>query len=154
MIILDLSLWTLHFSLTSATKVEWQCSPCLNLYLTGPSQVFYIDLAANWKRFDSMISFTEVDPCLSEPCVNGGYCSRRGDMTGYVCTCYDGYTGNTCETAPPPTTMQPPTTPSQPTTPPPATTPPPPITPSQPTTPPVVTPTLGEKKTHRPLSLF
>lgn len=39
---------------------------------------------------------TEVDLCYSDPCKNGGTCTRREG--GYRCLCTDDYTGDACET--------------------------------------------------------
>jgi hypothetical protein len=38
-----------------------------------------------------------VDPCLSQPCLNGGSC--RTQSSGYTCVCPSGYKGTTCSTS-------------------------------------------------------
>jgi hypothetical protein len=35
------------------------------------------------------------NPCLANPCKNGGSCKRVG--SGFICRCVGGYTGATCE---------------------------------------------------------
>ena len=38
-----------------------------------------------------------IDPCLTDPCDNGGVCNDNGDKT-YVCTCDGtGYSGDNCK---------------------------------------------------------
>ncbi|XP_071489357.1 adhesion G-protein coupled receptor G7-like [Diadema antillarum] len=39
-----------------------------------------------------------VNPCLSEPCQNGGTCNPSADDTSYSCTCPASYTGINCNT--------------------------------------------------------
>jgi protein crumbs len=39
------------------------------------------------------------NPCLSQPCLNNGICSRVSDFV-YSCTCINGYSGTRCEQAP------------------------------------------------------
>ena len=36
-----------------------------------------------------------VDPCLSQPCINGGYCSSSN--SSFYCQCPYGYSGYYCE---------------------------------------------------------
>ena len=38
-----------------------------------------------------------VDPCSTQPCVNGGSCHSQS--SGYTCLCPSGYTGPTCSTS-------------------------------------------------------
>jgi len=35
------------------------------------------------------------NPCLPNPCRNGGKCNRKG--SSYSCSCAKGYTGKRCE---------------------------------------------------------
>ena len=42
-----------------------------------------------------MISLSDINECLSDPCLNGGSCSAIGNE--YTCECVDGYTGIHCE---------------------------------------------------------
>ncbi|XP_078660839.1 uncharacterized protein LOC144905190 isoform X3 [Branchiostoma floridae x Branchiostoma belcheri] len=37
------------------------------------------------------------DPCLTDPCYNGGTCVRTGLTTDFTCTCPSDYTGSTCQ---------------------------------------------------------
>ena len=37
----------------------------------------------------------QLDPCATNPCLNGGRCQRSGSTT-YTCICSVGYTGNNC----------------------------------------------------------
>ena len=39
-----------------------------------------------------------LDPCLSNPCVNG-VCLRSSSSNSYACQCNTGYTGLTCDTS-------------------------------------------------------
>ncbi|KAJ8033257.1 Neurogenic locus notch-like protein 2 [Holothuria leucospilota] len=45
----------------------------------------------------SQICLEEADPCLSNPCENGGSCQRN--ISSFTCQCLEGYTGGRCETA-------------------------------------------------------
>lgn len=38
---------------------------------------------------------TEIDECLSQPCLNGGRCKDR--VAEFLCLCEPGYTGHHCE---------------------------------------------------------
>ncbi|KAL4217446.1 hypothetical protein ACF0H5_023896 [Mactra antiquata] len=37
-------------------------------------------------------------PCDSSPCLNGGICSNINSNTEYFCSCYSGFSGESCET--------------------------------------------------------
>ncbi len=38
------------------------------------------------------------DPCINNPCVNGGMCSRvQGTCYAYQCACQPGFEGVNCE---------------------------------------------------------
>ena len=39
---------------------------------------------------------SDVDDCLSGPCMNGGTC--KDELNGYNCSCVVGYSGDNCET--------------------------------------------------------
>ena len=39
---------------------------------------------------------SDVDECLSDPCMNNGSCSD--ELNGYRCSCVVGYSGHHCET--------------------------------------------------------
>ncbi|KAM5180639.1 coagulation factor X-like [Mantella aurantiaca] len=41
-------------------------------------------------------TYSDVNDCLSNPCLNGGLCSD--EIQSYVCTCPEGYEGRNCET--------------------------------------------------------
>ena len=41
--------------------------------------------------------YTDIDECVTFPCLNLGTCVDRID--GYTCYCMDGYTGDSCETS-------------------------------------------------------
>ena len=43
----------------------------------------------------SLFIFTEIDECLSSPCVNDATCTDS--INTYTCICADGYTGTHCE---------------------------------------------------------
>jgi len=45
----------------------------------------------------AVLTHTEIDECLSQPCLNGATCTD-GD-NAYTCTCQPGYGGNNCETS-------------------------------------------------------
>ena len=40
-------------------------------------------------------TFSEIDPCYSDPCKNGGKCLSKGQ--DYKCQCKDGFEGKFCE---------------------------------------------------------
>ena len=42
------------------------------------------------------ISISDIDECASSPCQNGSTCNDM--LSGYNCTCAEGYTGTHCET--------------------------------------------------------
>ena len=42
-----------------------------------------------------LILFTDIDECLSVPCMNGGTCADLID--GYDCSCGNGYFGSNCQ---------------------------------------------------------
>ena len=39
---------------------------------------------------------SDVDECLSDPCMNDATC--KDELNGYACNCAVGYSGNHCET--------------------------------------------------------
>ena len=39
---------------------------------------------------------SDIDECISAPCMNGATCSD--DVNGYSCNCTSGYIGDNCET--------------------------------------------------------
>ena len=45
----------------------------------------------------SFSRYTDIDECVTFPCLNLGTCVDRID--GYTCYCMDGYTGHSCETS-------------------------------------------------------
>ena len=42
-----------------------------------------------------MFSLTEINVCLSNPCMNGGTCKDL--VNGFECTCVPGYDGEFCK---------------------------------------------------------
>lgn len=44
----------------------------------------------------SILYYTDINECLSQPCANGGTCRELIDE--YNCMCSTGYTGINCET--------------------------------------------------------
>ena len=44
---------------------------------------------------ECQLSFTEVDTCVSSPCMNGGACFNTKES--YRCECASGYNGQNCE---------------------------------------------------------
>ena len=40
---------------------------------------------------------TEIDECLSDPCLNDGTC--LDEINGYTCQCIDGFTDAQCQTS-------------------------------------------------------
>ena len=42
-----------------------------------------------------MISHTDINECLPNPCGNGGTCKDL--INGYKCTCVSGYDGTNCD---------------------------------------------------------
>ena len=42
-------------------------------------------------------SFTDINECESEPCLNGGTCANGNNQ--YTCSCVAGYQGTNCETS-------------------------------------------------------
>jgi len=48
---------------------------------------------------DNVDNFLDQNPCLSDPCLNGGSCSQVfGNLNEFTCTCFDVFTGTFCET--------------------------------------------------------
>lgn len=43
---------------------------------------------------DATLNLSVPDPCLSNPCRNGGTCINQGES--YYCDCPEKYTGPTC----------------------------------------------------------
>ena len=41
------------------------------------------------------LTFSDINECSSEPCMNGATCDDR--INNYVCTCTPGWTGTDCE---------------------------------------------------------
>jgi len=41
--------------------------------------------------------FTEINECISGPCMNGGTCTD--ELNGYTCQCLPGHSGTRCETS-------------------------------------------------------
>ncbi len=62
------------------------------MYL-GCGTLIYVHACA---VYDLALCLSDIDECLSNPCVNGGTCRDRAD--GYNCFCAPGYTGVNCET--------------------------------------------------------
>lgn len=77
-----------------------QLSPVSNL-LINVSTKLYDCAAYNFDRlyvlqiFHTIVQIHGPDPCLSEPCQNGGTCDRLTD--DYRCLCEPGYAGHHCE---------------------------------------------------------
>ena len=40
---------------------------------------------------------TDLDECLSSPCLNGGFCRQTAAPGNYTCACMDEYEGHDCE---------------------------------------------------------
>jgi len=41
-----------------------------------------------------LLLYSEINQCVSDPCLNGGSCADQ--VNGYVCYCKNGYTGFHC----------------------------------------------------------
>ena len=40
---------------------------------------------------------SDLDECLSSPCLNGGFCQQTVEPGNYSCSCMDEYEGHDCE---------------------------------------------------------
>ena len=54
------------------------------------------ELSQNFVYTLFISTHTEINECLSSPCVNDATCTDN--VNSYTCTCVDGYTGTNCET--------------------------------------------------------
>ena len=48
------------------------------------------------KTYPHFNTFSDIDECLSNPCLNGGTCND--ELNSFSCTCATGYTGASCQT--------------------------------------------------------
>jgi hypothetical protein len=53
--------------------------------------------SATWSGSAPMCMMNTSDPCTPNPCLNGGSCNGTGGSS-FMCTCVNGYSGNTCAT--------------------------------------------------------
>jgi hypothetical protein len=44
----------------------------------------------------NMFNTTKLEPCASNPCLNGGNCININCINFYNCSCFPGFTGTTC----------------------------------------------------------
>ena len=44
-----------------------------------------------------MLCDTKFDPCLNNPCYNGGTCMISDSIDGFNCSCVTGFQGNRCK---------------------------------------------------------
>lgn len=65
--------------------------------ITKPLRNLYQKL--NQLHTISSISFIIIlDPCISNPCLNGGICFKLADLPSFGCACPEKFTGSLCET--------------------------------------------------------
>ena len=69
----------------------------MNKYTVWYQQsVLELLLITIWIDSYAMPCVSQTEPCISEPCQNGGSCYDNGG-SGFLCICVDGFTGLTCE---------------------------------------------------------
>ncbi|XP_022082334.1 uncharacterized protein LOC110974776 isoform X2 [Acanthaster planci] len=69
-----------------------------DLFPAGQTDVTFIfeDEAGNQATCMFTVTINEANPCLSQPCLNGGACISES-LTAYRCLCTECFTGNRCE---------------------------------------------------------
>ncbi|GFW07093.1 protocadherin Fat 4 [Trichonephila clavipes] len=84
-------------------RMIYQSSPAV-VVPGRPPPTFLTVVPVVWNAFQArndifvdseLCSYTGDDPCMKNPCKNGGRCVFN--MTSYKCVCRSGYVGKTCE---------------------------------------------------------
>lgn len=64
-----------------------QCQTCKILYFYNLKYLLYLD---NY-------TYKDNNPCLYDPCQNGGTCNLTPNGNSFYCTCPSGYHGSFCQ---------------------------------------------------------
>ena len=76
------------------------CSQQQNFFLSRLRMLLF-HLVLIYQSKKCCCIFTDINECLSNPCLNDGKCENK--INSYSCECVNGYTGNRCQNAPPKT---------------------------------------------------
>lgn len=79
------------FRVTGASHLPVRVCNTLNLLIT-PEKI----ISGRFQLTCPLLVVTEINECLSQPCLNGGAC--RDSVGSYHCQCNQGFSGTRCQT--------------------------------------------------------